>query len=566
MKNIKQNNFKILFLLGIILVQSCETTNLDVVDSPNAVSPSTADIDLFLNGIQIDLANFHSGYEGSNFDGMSEFGMEPVRMIHGFGPSYRELNDPDDFNQLWETAYSKILSDIRAMSLIASENGYTTHLAIGKIIEAYVMMTLVDFFGPVPYSEAIEGSNSVFNPSINSGEDIYFAVDELLKEAIVNLNEDEFSLPTNDLYYNGSEENWIKLANTLRLKLMIQSRLVNPQAISEINQLISGNNLILDNSADFQFQYSTSLSAPDSRHPFFEKNYGGSGPNSDFYIGNYYMDLLANTYSSADPRTRYYFYRQVANFDDATVVTKDCVTQDRPGWYSENDVYCTVRSSNGFDGFWGRDHLDPDGIPPDQQYRTLFGVYPAGGAFDDNSFRNLSGSTAPSEGLAGAGIAPIMLASYTNFMLAEASLTLGTSGDALNYLEQGIRLSITKTLNFGASLANTSSFIPTNESVEAYIDEVKSLFNDSNNDEKLNIVIQQYFIALWGNGIEAYNTFRRTGKPNNIQPAVELNDPGVFVHSNWYPGAAANNNQNVTQKDNVETPVFWDNNPTNHIN
>lgn len=69
-----------------------------------------------------------------------------------------------------------------------------------------------------------------------------------------------------------------------------------------------------------------------------------------------------------------------------------------------------------------------------------------------------------------------------------------------------------------------------------------------------------------GNGIEAYNTYRRTGKPDNIQPAVELNDPGIFVRSHWYPGASANNNQNITQKDNVETPVFWDNNPANHIN
>lgn len=498
MKNNMTNKFKILILLGIVLLQSCETTNLEVIDSPNAVSPLTADIDLFLNRIQIDLANFHSGYEGSGFDGMSEFGMEPVRMIHGFGPSYRELNDPDDFNQVWETAYSKILSDIRAMSVLAIENGLTTHLAIGKIVEAYVMMTLVDFFGSVPYSEAINGSSSIFNPVNDSGESIYSAVDELLKEAIINLNEDEVSLPTNDLYYNGSEENWIKLANTLRLKMLIQSRLINSQSTSEINQLISSNNLILDNDADFQFQYSTSLSAPDSRHPFFEKNYGGSGPNSDFYIGNYYMDLLANTYSMADPRTRYYFYRQVSNFDDATVVTKDCVTQDRPNWYSNDDVYCTVRSTNGFNGFWGRDHLDPDGIPPDQQYRTLFGVYPAGGAFDNDSFRNLSGSTAPNEGLAGAGIAPIMLASYTNFMLAEASLTLGTSGDALNYLQQGMRLSIDKTLNFGASLANNSSFIPTNVSIEAYIDEVSSLFNTSSDDEKLNIVTQQYFIALWG--------------------------------------------------------------------
>ena len=69
--------------------------------------------------------------------------------------------------------------------------------------------------------------------------------------------------------------------------------------------------------------------------------------------------------------------------------------------------------------------------------RTVFGVYPVGGPFDDDSFRNVSGSAAVSEGLIGAGISPIMMASYTNFMLAEAALTLGTTGSARTYLENG---------------------------------------------------------------------------------------------------------------------------------
>ena len=30
--------------------------------------------------------------------------------------------------------------------------------------------------------------------------------------------------------------------------------------------------------------------------------------------------------------------------------------------------------------------------------------------------------------------------------------------------------------------------------------------------DRLNVIMKEYFIALWGNGIESYNNYRRTGK------------------------------------------------------
>ena len=259
-------------LMALGVFQSCETTNLDVIDSPNAVNPTTADVDLFINAIQLRLTDFIDGVEGSGFDGISEFGMEPVRMLHGFGPSYREMNDPNDFSQLWGTAYSSALADIRAMTPLAEEGELYTHIAISQIVEAYIMMTLVDFFGDVPYTEAARGAEGIFNPIADSGESIYAAADQLLIDAIANLDLQEVNLPANDLYYNGDESKWKKLANTLRLKLYLQTRLVDgANATSVINGLISGGDLILSTADDFQFQYSTSAAAPDSRHPFFEK-------------------------------------------------------------------------------------------------------------------------------------------------------------------------------------------------------------------------------------------------------------------------------------------------------
>ena len=289
-------------LAGFLIFQSCETTDLNVLEDPNAVSPSAADPDLFLNSIQITLSEIISGKEGGAEDGLSEFGMEPVRMLHGFGPSYRELNDPGDFSDVWADSYSNALIDIRTMNVIAEEKELYTHIAIGQIVESYIMMALVDFFGDVPYTEAAKGAEGILNPVADSGASIYEAVDLLLIDAIANLAKDEAALPISDLFYGGRESSWRKVAKTLRLKLHLQQSLVNSAgSTSTINALISDDDLIMSSSRDFQFQYSTSAAAPDSRHPYFEKNYTGN-PDSDFYMSNYYMDLIANKYSISDPR------------------------------------------------------------------------------------------------------------------------------------------------------------------------------------------------------------------------------------------------------------------------
>ena len=98
-------------------------------------------------------------------------------------------------------------------------------------------------------------------------------------------------------------------------------------------------------------------------------------------------------------------------------------------------------SSNGY---WGRDHADDEGIPNDGVYRTAWGVYPAGGAYDNGT----GGSTLESINLGGAGIQPIILASYTHFWLAEAALTMGVNADARALLKAGIELSLAKVADF----------------------------------------------------------------------------------------------------------------------
>jgi hypothetical protein len=72
----------------------------------------------------------------------------------------------------------------------------------------------------------------------------------------------------------------------------------------------------------------------------------------------------------------------------------------------------------------------------------------------------------------------------------------------------------------------------------------------------LELIIKEYFIASWGNGIEPYNNYRRTGYPSNFQPTLEIAS-GVFYSTALYPSSSTVNNTNAPN--NVRTrKVFWD--------
>ena len=553
MKTINQKLVLKPILLGLLLfIFSCETFELELLDDPDEISLAQSDLNFFLNSNQVNLANFFQGRLGGD-GGMSEPGMEATRMVHMFGPLYQNAYTPNQFNGEWQIAYSTIISNNRALQPLAQEQEAFQHLGIAQVIEAYVVTTLVDYFGDVPYSEAIAG---VSNPSRDSGSTVYAAMLELLDVAIVNLNAESSITYSSDLFYGGESEDWVRFANTLKLKIYLQSRLVNSDSAASINAIIEDGNYITTAEHDFQFNWSTNDNNPDSRHPIFARNFDSPGVITD-YMSNHLMEELnagVDDKTVVDPRLRYYFYRQ-ADRNAENTTEQDCFGSLPPEHYGFNIPFCT----SNFEGYWGRDHGDDGGIPPDTGFRATWGVYPVGGLFDDNSFEAIVDRGV---GTQGAGISPIMLSSFVKFMLAESALTLGTSGDAMTYLVEGVSQSIDKVMAFGEAQASAAGLAPTEEEVENYLDGIRMNYTDADNDdEKLNIIMTEYHIALYGNGVEAFNSYRRTGKPDDLQP-LRAADVDNFLRSFFYPTTSVSNNSNSDQKKDVTEQVFWDTNPS----
>lgn len=519
-----------------IVNYSCETIDMDVNNNPNELTIASADPNYVLNQIQITFVNQHVS--------LSSATSRLVRQLYQFG-TYAANAGVGTMDGPWTATYS-ITSNLDLIEEISAERNLPNHVGIGQVLEAFAYVNLVDMIGTAVYSQAVNPEFPA--PELDPGQTIYDAMYEQLDEAIVNLSASGSVLPE-DIFYNGDMSKWIKLANTLKLKMYLSTKLVAPNP-GAINSIVSSGNFISNITDDFQLQYGTSETNPDTRHPFFTSDYLTTAGN---YQSNQFMYKLKFEKGIDDPRLPYYFYRQTLEdplvLGESLGIGADLIPCDGNDKYE----YCYIG-----EGYWGRDHGDDEGIPNDGIYRTAFGVYPGGGAYDDGIN---NGPTIRTSNKGGAGIHPMIASTFVHFMLAEAALPapvgLGVAGDSRALLEAGVRQSLQKVAGFsGVPMAS--------EAVETYVTAVLELYDAETTDAgKLGVIMNEYHIALFGNGLEAYNNYRRTGLPA-LQGSVVSGTS--FPRSFFLPNSElnSNDNPNLTQKS-LTDQVFWDTNPANFI-
>ena len=556
MKNILKLSTLVLFFF----VSSCGITDLDGnLENPNEVGTGNLDVNLLMNKVQLDFSDFTAE--------CNDPAMNLCRMtaLTGSG-TYERAFQSASFNVIWDRAYQEVFVQLETLLKKTDGTSFRIHSGSARILEAYMMITLVDMFGDVPYSEAGKGSEGVFNPKVDPGAAVYAAAVDKLNAAIVLLAQTTPAAApfTRDIYYGGNAKKWIALANTLKLKVAMSKRLIDKAgSAATITELLASD--IIDTDAEeFTYKYSTADIPARSRHPQYREMYRPQSGSAEGYINNYFMLSCYKQKGVEDPRWRHYFYRQVGSIakavkDDPKAIP--CLISPRPSHYGAGSAWCSFEP-----GFFGRDHGNDDGLPPDTKAKTCFGVYPAGGLSDTNvSDLNFAKVTIQGNGANGAGILPIWMASYTEFLRAEAALTLGTAGDAKAAMLSGVKKSIERTRAFAAAKGQAlPAGLATPDSV--YIKVVTDLYDAATTpDAKLNVVSKEAFISLWGNGIEGYNLYRRTGKPGDMQ-LMRQAVPGLFMRSFLYPSDFVALNSTAVQKiPTAANKVFWDNNPDDFV-
>ncbi len=250
----------ILLVAGAFTIGSCNK-KFDININPDALLDSKAPVEQLLTSAQVNLA-FEGGsdlfrYSTLIMQQMSGGSAQPNQTYE-----YGRYNiTGSDQNNLWSSMNATTLGDLE---LIIKNTAASPHYTgVAKILKAYEYSLMVDTWGDIPYSEAQQLVNN-FNPAYDDDAIIYPKLIALLNEAIIDLNATTSLLTpgSNSVIYPGTfsavKANWIKLANTLKLRLLLHYSKKDPAfCVAQITALVntSGVTFFASNADNFQLPF-----------------------------------------------------------------------------------------------------------------------------------------------------------------------------------------------------------------------------------------------------------------------------------------------------------------------
>lgn len=436
----------------------------------------------------------------------------------------------------WDDAYDGVMKPISKVQQL-SKDVYDDFYAWSQIIKIEAMHRVTDIYGPIIYSQFGKTSEDG-STNYDSQKDVYYAFFEELDEAITLLTpyaQNEADIPANfkafDLVYGGSYTQWIKFANTLRLRLAMRISNVEPNKAQEEGEKSLNNpfGLLTVNADNFLVSIPTS-------HPLnvISGSWGDIRMNAvmESFLGGYEDPRVAKYFLPAtdaavkgqfkgiragvdiDAKTRYVGYSALAPLE-----SKIQLMTAAEAWFLKAEA-------------------------------ALKGWSNAGSA-EDNYKKGVQISFEQR----GVGSADGYLASAHK----PKPYLDPKSGIDTTYTEPGHIMHI-DTVNNVSSLHDSdylSTITPTWD-------------NGAGDEENLERIITQKWIAMFPEGQEAWSEFRRTGYPQ-LFPVV-INQSGgeisttefikrIKFSANEYstnPGGVQTGIDHLNGPDTGGTPLWWD--------
>lgn len=292
---------KILYTTSVFLVLLTACTNEDPNFNDNKDRSYDVPAETLLANAQRELADQSA---------TPDVNLNPFR----FYTQYLALTQyPDESNydvitrtiadNLWDNLYRDVLGNLESAKEVIEANGdldETTkknEIAIIEIIEVYTYQLIVDTFGDVPYSEALNPLNVL--PKYDDDAAIYPLLITRLNAALADLDEGAGTFTTGDVLLGGDIAAWKLFGNSLKVKLGINLADVNSAlAQSTIESAVTAG-VIVTNNQNTSFNYSASGAI---NNPVYSQLVA-SGRND--YVAS---ETIVNTLNTLeDPRRAVYF-------------------------------------------------------------------------------------------------------------------------------------------------------------------------------------------------------------------------------------------------------------------
>ena len=370
---------------------------------------------------------------------------------------------------------------------------------------------------------------------------------------------------------------WIKLANTLRLRLLLHYSTKNPAfAVTEMTNLINttGITFMSSNADNFQVNFFNVINQrnPISAFEVSRANYlfadrfmtemmdAKNDPRRPFYFSIFPLsftpfNVTTNASSSADSLVFPYTNTiQVGMTVEATGIPNYTIVKSVTHTPSTNPTKTKIIVNDDETlGYAIASIPSGSSITFKPVYRGVSAIKPpiAANNFYSRIHTFLRGAvTTPAVGTNSgvySGAAPQRILPYSEycFIRAEAAL-MGAPGNVQQWFSDGITASMQEA---GVTAGNITTYLAANGTLTG------------TNAQKLQQIIEEKYIALFGVAVEPWNDWRRTGFPAIIPPTNRLSSVTAVPRSLFYPQSEIDYNPNNPGQKSVDlqSKVFWDN-------
>lgn len=418
-------------------------------------------------------------------------------------------------NEIWNVPSTKVLDQWVMMKKKGFENKYPDLYAMALIFKTFAGHRLIDIFGPMPYSQYGISSDVKFD----SEEEAYNLFFDELRTAVSALKASEDNNPTADAIryakfdksrYGGNYSTWIRVANTLRLRLAMRISKVNPEkAKIEAEAAINDGGVLEGNLPSFEMTTGTI-------HPLLTitRDWNETRLNAA-------MESVLGGYN--DPRLPKY----------ALPATDPLLNGEIKGIRSG-----AALNDKSYLGYSMVNFLD-------NPYVKVMDVAESHFLRAEGALRGWDMGGSPQQ-FYEEGIA--------------TSFAANKVGGAEEYISDN-----TSTPKPYVDPNNAANNAPAISSITIQWDEAASF------EEKLERIITQKWIAIYPDGQEAWSEFRRTGYPK-LWPVVENNSNGDVPNNGYikripYPTSITNASQtaivdavnnHLDGQDKMSTSLWWD--------
>ncbi|TCZ75025.1 SusD/RagB family nutrient-binding outer membrane lipoprotein [Flaviaesturariibacter aridisoli] len=314
--NFKNKSFWLLAVSGSLLFGSCKKGFLDVNENPN----SPTDLNITPELLFTQAANAVGQRQGSAnltfiMNWLGYTGASGSYALDGTETSY---NIDQNFGEgIWANNYN-VLYDLYLAKTKALAKGDTVLAGASMILSTKLWQDLVDLFGNIPYKQAFGGGGNP-RPGYDAAQSIYNDLQLTLDTAKSYMGRTaRTTFAGLDIVNGGNQTNWIRFANTMKLRLLIhQSNVIGATPpTAEITKIMDGGsslNIIRTaaQSADVNPGY---VNEANKQQPFFAA-YGftpaNASANEITRANNYVLNELSN---NSDPRIARLFTTISGNF------------------------------------------------------------------------------------------------------------------------------------------------------------------------------------------------------------------------------------------------------------